>query len=232
MSGGSRPGGRRRAPSSIGCRWRGRSARCRSTTSRGAAPCSRCSSARTCRCRSWSCRRSSATTASRRAQVFINQGCFSDLGGITLGDRVLVGLRVPFTSAGHPVEPASLRRRHERADRRRGRRLDRRGHPHTGGDDRPRVGGRRGRRRGGRRPADEPGDRDEPGAAAAAGLPVCCRRRAQLTRRRFVSRAAVQTASTSDRTKTTTLATSSAAHASQPAAITFSVPSERVSLSS
>ena len=61
-------------------------------------------------------------------QVFINQGCFfSDVGGITLGDRVLVGLRVPFTSAGHPVEPASLRRRHERADRRRGRRLDRRG---------------------------------------------------------------------------------------------------------
>ncbi|MGO4257362.1 sugar O-acetyltransferase [Marmoricola sp. RAF53] len=40
-------------------------------------------------------------------QVFINQGCsFLDLGGITIGDRVLIGPRVTLTTAGHPVEPA------------------------------------------------------------------------------------------------------------------------------
>jgi acetyltransferase-like isoleucine patch superfamily enzyme len=39
--------------------------------------------------------------------VFINQGCyFLDLGGITLGDRVLVGPRVTLTTGGHPVELA------------------------------------------------------------------------------------------------------------------------------
>lgn len=44
-------------------------------------------------------------------RVFINQGCtFSDLGGISIGDRVLIGPRVTLTSAGHPVEP------HERFD--------------------------------------------------------------------------------------------------------------------
>ena len=44
-----------------------------------------------------------ATTFGR--QVFVNQGChFSDLGGITLGDRVLVGPNVTLTTAGHPVE--------------------------------------------------------------------------------------------------------------------------------
>lgn len=38
-------------------------------------------------------------------QVFINQGCyFLDLGGITLGDRVLIGPRVTLSTAGHPVE--------------------------------------------------------------------------------------------------------------------------------
>ena len=38
-------------------------------------------------------------------RVFINQGCyFSDLGGITIGDRVLVGPRVTLSTAGHPVE--------------------------------------------------------------------------------------------------------------------------------
>ncbi|WP_406831082.1 sugar O-acetyltransferase [Pedococcus sp. KACC 23699] len=38
-------------------------------------------------------------------RVFINQGCyFLDLGGITLGDRVLIGPRVTLTTAGHPVE--------------------------------------------------------------------------------------------------------------------------------
>jgi acetyltransferase-like isoleucine patch superfamily enzyme len=38
--------------------------------------------------------------------VFINQGCFFlDLGGITVGNRVLVGPRVTLSTAGHPVEP-------------------------------------------------------------------------------------------------------------------------------
>lgn len=37
--------------------------------------------------------------------VFINQGCFFlDLGGITIGDRVLIGPRVTLSTAGHPVE--------------------------------------------------------------------------------------------------------------------------------
>jgi acetyltransferase-like isoleucine patch superfamily enzyme len=40
-------------------------------------------------------------------RVFVNQGCwFLDLGGITVGDRVLIGPRVTLTTAGHPVEPA------------------------------------------------------------------------------------------------------------------------------
>ena len=39
-------------------------------------------------------------------RVFINQGCyFLDLGGITIGDRVLIGPRVTLCTAGHPVEP-------------------------------------------------------------------------------------------------------------------------------
>ncbi len=38
-------------------------------------------------------------------RVFINQGCFFlDLGGITLGDRVMIGPRVTLSTAGHPVE--------------------------------------------------------------------------------------------------------------------------------
>jgi acetyltransferase-like isoleucine patch superfamily enzyme len=38
-------------------------------------------------------------------KVFINQGCFFlDLGGITIGDRVLIGPRVTLSTAGHPVE--------------------------------------------------------------------------------------------------------------------------------
>jgi acetyltransferase-like isoleucine patch superfamily enzyme len=38
-------------------------------------------------------------------RVFVNQGCyFLDYGGITIGDRVLVGPRVTLTTAGHPVE--------------------------------------------------------------------------------------------------------------------------------
>lgn len=44
-------------------------------------------------------------------RVFINQGCFLlDLGGISIGDRVLIGPRVTLSTAGHPVEP------HERLD--------------------------------------------------------------------------------------------------------------------
>lgn len=43
-------------------------------------------------------------------EVFINQGCFFlDLGGITIGDRVLIGPRVTLCTAGHPVEPAERR---------------------------------------------------------------------------------------------------------------------------
>jgi acetyltransferase-like isoleucine patch superfamily enzyme len=43
--------------------------------------------------------------ASFGEQVFINQGCFFlDLGGITIGDRVLIGPRVTLSTAGHPVE--------------------------------------------------------------------------------------------------------------------------------
>ncbi|NYI43543.1 acetyltransferase-like isoleucine patch superfamily enzyme [Nocardioides aromaticivorans] len=44
-------------------------------------------------------------------RVFINQGCyFLDLGGITLGDRVMIGPGVTLTTAGHPVE---LRERYD-----------------------------------------------------------------------------------------------------------------------
>ena len=45
--------------------------------------------------------------ASFGERVFINQGCYClDLGGITIGDRVLIGPRVTLSTAGHPVEPA------------------------------------------------------------------------------------------------------------------------------
>ncbi|MGN6330614.1 MAG: DapH/DapD/GlmU-related protein [Motilibacteraceae bacterium] len=45
--------------------------------------------------------------ASFGEQVFINQGCyFLDLGGISIGDRVLIGPRVTLSTAGHPVHPA------------------------------------------------------------------------------------------------------------------------------
>jgi acetyltransferase-like isoleucine patch superfamily enzyme len=40
-------------------------------------------------------------------RVFVNQGCFFlDLGGITIGDRVMIGPGVTLSTAGHPVEPA------------------------------------------------------------------------------------------------------------------------------
>ncbi len=44
--------------------------------------------------------------ASFGERVFVNQGCFLlDFGGITIGDRVMIGPRVTLTTAGHPVEP-------------------------------------------------------------------------------------------------------------------------------
>ncbi|GAA1651560.1 sugar O-acetyltransferase [Catellatospora bangladeshensis] len=43
--------------------------------------------------------------ASFGERVFINQGClFLDYGGITIGDRVLIGPGVTLSTAGHPVE--------------------------------------------------------------------------------------------------------------------------------
>lgn len=45
--------------------------------------------------------------ASFGERVFINQGCFLlDFGGITIGDRVLIGPRVTLSTAGHPVDLA------------------------------------------------------------------------------------------------------------------------------
>src|SRR6478752_5957513 len=42
--------------------------------------------------------------------VFINQGCMlMDIGGIDIGDDVMIGPNVSLITAGHPVEP-SLRR--------------------------------------------------------------------------------------------------------------------------
>jgi acetyltransferase-like isoleucine patch superfamily enzyme len=40
-------------------------------------------------------------------RVFVNQGCsFSDRGGITIGDRTMIGPMVTLTTSGHPVPPA------------------------------------------------------------------------------------------------------------------------------
>jgi acetyltransferase-like isoleucine patch superfamily enzyme len=40
-------------------------------------------------------------------RVFVNQGCyFLDLGGISIGDRTMIGPRVTLTTGGHPVELA------------------------------------------------------------------------------------------------------------------------------
>lgn len=42
--------------------------------------------------------------------VFINQGChFMDLGGLTIGDDVMIGPKVTLITAGHPVSPAERR---------------------------------------------------------------------------------------------------------------------------
>jgi acetyltransferase-like isoleucine patch superfamily enzyme len=44
------------------------------------------------------------------ANVFINQGChFMDMGGITIGDDVMIGPKVNLISAGHPVAPSERR---------------------------------------------------------------------------------------------------------------------------
>ncbi|MEV5646910.1 DapH/DapD/GlmU-related protein [Nocardia sp. NPDC052254] len=43
--------------------------------------------------------------------VFVNQGCrFNDIGGIAIGDDVMMGPGVSLISAGHPVEPAQRRK--------------------------------------------------------------------------------------------------------------------------
>lgn len=40
-------------------------------------------------------------------KVFVNQGCyFLDLGGITIGDRTMIGPKVTLSTAGHPVDLA------------------------------------------------------------------------------------------------------------------------------
>lgn len=42
--------------------------------------------------------------------VFINQGChFMDMGGIAIGDDVMIGPKVTIVSAGHPVSPSERR---------------------------------------------------------------------------------------------------------------------------
>jgi acetyltransferase-like isoleucine patch superfamily enzyme len=42
--------------------------------------------------------------------VFINQGChFMDMGGITIGNDVMIGPKVNLVSAGHPTDPAQRR---------------------------------------------------------------------------------------------------------------------------
>ncbi|MBX5165264.1 MULTISPECIES: sugar O-acetyltransferase [unclassified Rhizobium] len=44
------------------------------------------------------------------ANVFINQGChFMDMGGIAIGDDVMIGPKVTIVSAGHPVSPSKRR---------------------------------------------------------------------------------------------------------------------------
>ncbi|GAB3578624.1 sugar O-acetyltransferase [Leifsonia lichenia] len=40
------------------------------------------------------------------ANVFVNQNCsFYDIGGITIGDRTMIGPGVTLSTAGHPVAP-------------------------------------------------------------------------------------------------------------------------------
>ncbi|HET9125958.1 MAG TPA: DapH/DapD/GlmU-related protein [Solirubrobacteraceae bacterium] len=43
-------------------------------------------------------------------QIFVNQNCsFYDLGGISIGDRTMIGPGVTLSTAGHPVEPDARR---------------------------------------------------------------------------------------------------------------------------
>jgi acetyltransferase-like isoleucine patch superfamily enzyme len=43
--------------------------------------------------------------------VFINQNCtFYDLGGLAIGDEVLIGPNVSLLTSGHPLDPAERRR--------------------------------------------------------------------------------------------------------------------------
>lgn len=44
------------------------------------------------------------------SNVFINQGChFMDMGGISIGDDVMIGPKVNLVSAGHPIAPSERR---------------------------------------------------------------------------------------------------------------------------
>ena len=44
--------------------------------------------------------------------VFVNHGCTAmDLGGIAIGDDVMIGPNVHLISSGHPLDPATRRRR-------------------------------------------------------------------------------------------------------------------------
>jgi len=43
--------------------------------------------------------------------VFINQGCtLSDIGGIEIGDEVMIGPKVNLISSGHPLDPDQRRK--------------------------------------------------------------------------------------------------------------------------
>jgi acetyltransferase-like isoleucine patch superfamily enzyme len=43
--------------------------------------------------------------------VFVNHGCTAmDLGGIDIGDDVMIGPNVQLISSGHPLDPATRRR--------------------------------------------------------------------------------------------------------------------------
>jgi acetyltransferase-like isoleucine patch superfamily enzyme len=44
--------------------------------------------------------------------VFVNQGCtLNDIGGIEIGDDVMIGPRVSLITSGHPLDPELRRRR-------------------------------------------------------------------------------------------------------------------------
>ena len=45
------------------------------------------------------------------SNVFINHGCtLNDIGGIDIGDEVMIGPNVSLLSSGHPLEPTQRRR--------------------------------------------------------------------------------------------------------------------------